>query len=322
MPGIEQASVSIGLPLEGVRWGEFLSLPGVKEVLLVRVKMVDPWYFATLDIPVESGRGIEDRDRAGAPPVMVLSQEAARLLSGRFGMANPVGRVVGSYLPGYGPIPESQVNLQIVGVIRNERTSRLQSPLEPVVYVPLAQFPRQDISLVVRTRSEPLAAMSGIREAVRQVDAHLPLGEVRTMEEVKEQSMRWAKQPTWVVGAFAGVAALLAALGLYGVVAHTVTQQRREIGIRMALGARPGDVVSSTLRSALSMLLVGLAAGLAGAFALTRALKSLLFEVSVLDPVALAVACVLMTLVGMLAALIPASRAARVDPTTALRDEG
>jgi predicted permease len=322
VPGIEQASVSIGLPLEGVRWGEFLSLPGVKEGLLVRVKMVDPWYFGTLDIPVESGRGIEDRDRAGAPPVMVLSQEAARLLSGRFGMANPVGRVVGSYLPGYGPIPESQVNLQIVGVIRNERTSGLQSPLEPVVYVPLAQFPRQDISLVVRTRSEPLGAMSGIREVVRQVDAHLPLGEVRTMEEVKERSMRWAKQPTWVVGAFAGVAALLAALGLYGVVAHAVTQQRREIGIRMALGARPGDVVSSTLRSALSMLLVGLAAGLAGAFALTRALKSLLFEVSALDPVSLALACVVMTLVGILAALIPASRAARVDPTTALRDEG
>jgi ABC-type antimicrobial peptide transport system permease subunit len=164
--------------------------------------------------------------------------------------------------------------------------------------------------------------MSGIREVVRQVDAHLPLGEVRTMEEVKERSMRWAKQPTWVVGAFAGVAALLAALGLYGVVAHAVTQQRREIGIRMALGARPGDVVSSTLRSALSMLLVGLAAGLAGAFALTRALKSLLFEVSALDPVSLALACVVMTLVGILAALIPASRAARVDPTTALRDEG
>jgi putative ABC transport system permease protein len=142
------------------------------------------------------------------------------------------------------------------------------------------------------------------------------------MEQVKEQSMLWAKQPTWVVGAFAGVAALMAALGLYGVLAHAVTQQRREIGIRMALGARPGDVVSHTLRSALSMLLVGLAAGLAGAFALTRALKSLLFEVSALDPVALAVACVLMTLVGILAAAIPAIRAAGVDPMTVLRDEG
>jgi putative ABC transport system permease protein len=125
-----------------------------------------------------------------------------------------------------------------------------------------------------------------------------------------------------VVGAFAGVAALLAALGLYGVLGHAVTQRRREIGIRMALGARRGTVVSHTLRSALSMLLAGLAVGLAGAFALTRALKSLLFEVSTLDPLALALACVLMTLVGILAALIPASRAAGVDPMTVLRDEG
>ena len=238
-------------------------------------------------------------------------------------MANPVGRVVGIDLPGYGPIPESLVNVQIVGVIRNERTSGLQAPQRLVAYVPLAQVPAAGHQPGGSHTERAVGAMSGIREAVRQVDANLPLGEVRTMEQVKEQSMLWAKQPTWVVGAFAGVAALLAALGLYGVLAHAVTQQRREIGIRMALGARPGDVVSTyVLRSALSMLLVGLAAGLAGAFALTRALKSLLFEVSALDPVALAVACVLMTLVGMLAALIPASRAARVDPMTVLRDEG
>src|SRR5205814_5255119 len=138
----------------------------------------------------------------------------------------------------------------------------------------------------------PLAAMSGIREAVRQVDPHLPMGEVRTMEQVKERSMLWAKQPTWAVGAFAGVAALLAALGFYGVLAHVVTQQRREIGIRMALGARQRDVLSYVLRGAILMLLVGLAAGLAGAFALTRVAKSLLYNVSPLDPVALSFACV------------------------------
>jgi predicted permease len=322
VPGVEQASLSLDLPLQGVRWGELITLPGVKDALLVRVKMVDPGYFAALEIPVESGRGIEGRDRAGAPRVMVINQEAARHLSGRFGMANPIGRTVGIGLPGYGPIPESLVNAQIVGVIRNERTAGLHAPAEPVAYVPLAQVPRQDISLVVRTRIEPSAAISGIREAVRQVDPHLPLGEIRTMEQVKEQSMLWATQPTWVVGAFAGVAALMAALGLYGVLAHAVTQQRREIGIRMALGARPGDVVSHTLRSAFLMLLVGLAVGLAGAFALTRALKSLLFQVSALDPAALAVACVVMTLVGIVAALIPASRAAGVDPMTVLRDEG
>jgi putative ABC transport system permease protein len=229
---------------------------------------------------------------------------------------------VGINVPGYGPIPESVVNVQIVGVIRSERTGGLNWPQRPVAYMPLAQVPQQDIRLVVRTESEPLAVMSGIREAVRQVDPRLPLGDVRTMEQVKERSMLWAKQPTWVVGAFAGVAALLAALGLYGVLAHAVTEQRREIGIRMALGARQGDVVSHVLRSAFSMLMVGLAVGLAGAFALTRVLKSLLFQVSALDPVALAVACVLMTLVGILAAWIPASRAARVDPMTVLRDEG
>jgi putative ABC transport system permease protein len=214
------------------------------------------------------------------------------------------------------------VTVEIVGVIRSERTSELQATQRQVAYVPLAQVPQRDINLVVRTQIDPMAVMSDIRQAVRRVDANLALAEVRTMEQVKEQSMLWAKQPTWVVGAFAGVAALMAALGLYGVLAHTVTQQRREIGIRMALGARPGDVVSHTLRNALSMLLVGLGVGLAGSFALTRALKSLLFEVSALDPAALAVACVLMTLVGILAALIPASRAAGVDPMTVLRDEG
>jgi predicted permease len=321
-PGVEQASLCLNLPLEGVEWGEFLNVPGKNNNLLVRVKMVDPWYFATLQIPVRSGRGIEDRDRAGAQPVMVISEETARHVLATFDVSNAVGRTVGIGLPGYGTVPESTVQAKIVGVIRDERTGGLRAPLEPVVYVPLAQFPRQNVHLVVRTRIEPEAAMPGIREAVRQVDPQLPLGEVRTMEQVKERSMMWATQPTWAVGVFAGLAALMAALGLYGVLAHSVTQQRREIGIRMALGARPGDVLSHTLRNALSMLLVGLAVGLAGAFGLTRVLKSLLFEVSALDPVALAIACVLMTLVGILAASIPASRAAGVDPMMVLREEG
>jgi putative ABC transport system permease protein len=321
-PGIEQASVSLDLPLQRVQWGEFINMPGMKESFVARVKMVDPGYFATLGIPVESGRGIEDRDRAGLPPAMVINQETAEHLSAKFGLPNPVGRTVGTALPGYGPIPESVVNAQIVGVIRNERTGGPQAPLEPVVYVPLAQFPRQDVRLVVRTRIDPLAAMPAIREAVRQVDPRLPLGDVMTMERVKEQSMLWATQPAWVVGVFAALAALMAALGLYGVLAQAITEQRREIGIRMALGARPGDVLSHTLRNALSMLVVGLAVGLAGAFVFTRALRSLLFHVSALDPAALAAACVLMALIGVLGALNPARRAAGVDPMIALRDEG
>jgi putative ABC transport system permease protein len=322
VPGVEQASVSQGLPLQGVQWGEGMVLPGMRENLLVRLKLVDPWYFGALQIPIEAGRGIENRDRAGAPPVVVISQELARQFSKTFGIGNPIGRTVGIWVPGYGPIPESLVKLQIVGVIRSERTAGLNAPPELVAYVPLAQAPRQDIKLVVRTSSGPETAMPAIREAVGQVDSTLPLGDVLTMEQVKERSILWARQPTWVVGAFAGVAVLLAALGLYGVLAHAVTEQRREIGIRMALGARSGDVLSHIFRSAFAMLIMGLAGGLAGAFALTRVLKSLLFQVSALDPVAFAVGCILMILVGLLAAWIPASRATRVDPMTVLRDEG
>jgi MacB-like periplasmic core domain len=130
-----------------------LSLPGVRDTVTVRVKMVDPWYFGVMQIPVEAGRGIESRDRAGAPPIVVINQEVAGELSKTFGIANPVGRTVGLWVPGYGPIPESLVNLQIVGVIRSERTAGLQAPPELVVYVPFAQAPRQDINLVVRTRT-------------------------------------------------------------------------------------------------------------------------------------------------------------------------
>jgi len=176
--------------------------------------------------------------------------------------------------------------------------------------------------LEVRTRSDPDAVIAGIREAVRQVDPNLALGDLLTMQQVKEHSMLWAKRPTWVVGAFASVAALLAALGLYGVLAHAVTEQRREIGIRMALGAAPGNVVSHTLRNALALLVLGLAIGLAGAVALTRVLKSFLFQVSALDPAAFAISCAMIALIGVLSAAIPAIRAARVDPITVLREEG
>jgi putative ABC transport system permease protein len=236
-------------------------------------------------------------------------------------VTDAVGRTVNISLPGYGSIPESNLNVRIVGVIRSERTTDWQEAQRMVAYVPLSQVPQQHISLAVRTRIEPMALMPEIRKAVREVDANLALADVRTMKQVKEESTEWAKQPTWVVGAFAGVAALLAALGVYGVLAHAVAQQRREIGIRMALGARRGDVLGHVLGNASSMLAAGFAIGLAGAFGLTRLLKSLLFQVSTLDPAAMSIGCVLMAVVGLLAALLPASRAVAVDPTLALRDE-
>ena len=164
--------------------------------------------------------------------------------------------------------------------------------------------------------------MPGIREAVRQVDPYLALGDASTLEQVKERGFTGTSRPAWVIGAFATVAALLAALGLYGVLAHSVVEQRREIGIRMALGAHSGDVLSHVLGGAARMSVVGIVLGLAGALGLTRVMETLLFQVSALDPAVLTVACVSMAAIGLLAGWIPARRATRVDPMAVLREDG
>ena len=265
-------------------------------------------------------------DRAGAPRVAIVNEALAKASGRKFGLSDPaqiVGRIVRLANP---DVRESRTDRDGRGR-RDHRhdpqraRAELEAPTPDVVYVALLQAPRREIKLIVRTRNEPAAAMPSIREAVRQIDPRLPLGDVRTMAQVKELTLSPKTQPAWIIGAFAGIAALLASLGLYGVLAHAVNQGRREIGIRMALGAGAADVLSRVLRSAAWMVLIGLAIGLAGALALTRVMKSLLFEVSALDPLAFTLAAVSMALVGLFAALVPASRASRVDPVTALRSE-
>ncbi len=283
MPGVERAAVATDVPLEGVNETEVLVAPGLYGTN-VSYKRVDAHYFSTFDIPILSGRGIDDRDRRGTPPIVVVNQELAARVSQAFGVADPVGRTIGISHGDYVGLKAELTQFQIVGVIRSEQVGNLRDPGRPVVYVPFAQMPRQEIRLIVRARGEATAAVSGIREAVRQVDSHLPLGPVSTMAQVKERSFTDTTHSAWVIGAFAMVAALLAAFGLYGVLAQSVTQQRREIGIRMALGAGPREIVSGVLRNAMAMIAVGLAIGLAGAFALTGVMKSLLFQVSAFDP--------------------------------------
>jgi putative ABC transport system permease protein len=327
VPGVEQAAVSTDLPLRGVRQGDAISLPGGGEAIPMRFKRVDLNYFATLDIPVLAGRDFSSRDRAGAPRVAIVNETLARRIAERLGLTDPA-RVVGRVVPLSKPLYENRgqsgkpEDAEIVGMIRNERVSDLDAPVQEVIYVALLQSPRREIRLIVRTRSDPASAMPAIRAAVGEIDPRLPLGDVRTMEQVKQLTLSARTEPAWIIGAFAALAALLAALGLYGVLSHAVNQRRREIGIRMALGARTGDVLAHILRNAAGMVLVGLAIGLAAALALTGVvMKTLLFEVSALDPLAFAVAAGSMMLVGLFAALVPASRASRVDPVLALRSE-
>jgi len=321
-PGVAQAGITTNLPLQWIGNGEAVQVAGVEKFVRVRFKRVDPGYFSTLGIPVLTGRGITSQDRDGAPRVAVINEALAARLAEAAGMNSPVGKKVRVSCPGYVEKLPFMPEVEIAGVIRGERVAPPGRPDPPVVYVPLAQAPATQVKLIVRTRAETSSVMPAIREAVREIDPSLPLGDVATMEQVRERTLSGASRPAWLIGAFAAVAVLLAALGLYGVLSHAVTQQRREIGIRMALGARSSDVLSQVLRNALTLVTMGLVLGMLGAFALTRVMKNLLFEVSPLDPLALTVACVSMTLIGLLAGFIPANRAARVDPVTTLREEG
>jgi putative ABC transport system permease protein len=321
-PGVAKAGLSTYLPLEWISNGEAMQVAGAEKLVRVRFKRVDPGYFSTLDIPVLAGRGITNRDREGAPRVVVINQALVAGLRDIARMANPVGKMVRLSSTDYTEVQPLMSDVQIVGIIRSERTSSPGSPDPAVVYVPLAQAPNPHIKLLVRTHEGTASIMPSIRQAVREIDSNLPLGDVATMQQVRDRTLAGASRPAWLIGIFAFVAILLAAIGLYGVLAYSVTQQRRELGIRMALGARPGDVLSQVLRRALVMVSVGLIFGLIGVFALTRVIANLLFEVSPLDPLALATACISMMVIGLLAAFPPARRAARVDPIATLRDAG
>ncbi|MGH9307893.1 MAG: ADOP family duplicated permease, partial [Vicinamibacterales bacterium] len=311
IPGVENAAVSTDIPMLGVRQGDAVSVPGVEGGIGTRFKRVDPHYFGTLDIPVLAGRGFTTQDRAGAPRVVVVNEALARQLADRFKLSDPagvVGRIVRITAPMYenrGQTGKAE-DMEVIGMIRNERIREAQAPIQEVVYVSVLQAPRRELKLLVRTRNDAPAAMPAIRAAVGEVDPRLPLGDIRTMEQVKQLTLSGSTEPAWIIGVFAGLAALLAALGLYGVLSHAVTQRRREIGIRMALGANAADVLAHVLRNAAWMVIVGLVAGLAGALALTRVMKTILFEVSALDPLAFTVAAMAMALVGLAAALVPA----------------
>lgn len=319
--GVENVGLSTHLPLRWIGNGEGILVPGVEEIVKVRLKRVDAGYFDALDIPIVEGRGISGRDRQGAARVVVANQALAARLREVTGWDSAVGQNVRLSVPAYLATQGLISEAVIVGVIRSERVDRPGSPDPPVAYVPVAQVPSPFMRIFLQTRTGAESVMPGVRDAVRAVAPNLPLGDIATMRQVRQRTLASASRPAWLIGLFAAVAALLAAAGIHAVLAHSVVQERREIGIRMALGASLTNVLTQVLRNAALMIALGVGLGLIGSLLLTNVMENLLFQVSPLDPTALAIAALLTIVIGLLAAAVPAKRAASVDPMAVLREE-
>ena len=273
-----------------------------------------PGYFRAVGARLLRGREIQASDGAGAPGVVVINEAFARL---HFPNEDPIGRRIerDSWWKG---MPTSY---EIVGVVADERFQGLRAPADPATYFSLAQFTFNDNWLLVRTKGDAKAFVPTLRQLVWAMDRDLPLENVRTMNEILGESMADSRFNTVLLSMFAVVAILLAAIGIYGVLAYTVAQRTSEIGIRMALGAQRASVLRLVVGNGLALAVTGVAIGGAAAFFATRTLERLVFGVSTTDPVVFGGVALVLTAVAAAAAAIPALRASRVDPIVALRSE-
>jgi putative ABC transport system permease protein len=272
-------------------------------------------YFHAMNIPVVQGRTFTERDAEGAPLVMIINQAMARR---DFPNINPIGKRIN--LGGNNPQGQP-VWWEIVGVAANVRSLELREEATPEFYLSALQDTFAGMSIVVRTAAEPASLGPAVRRIVAEVDKSAPVSEVRTMEHIVDESVTQPRFNLFLLGLFGGIALLLSAAGIYGVTAYSVTQRTHEFGIRIALGAQVGDVLKMVLGQGMLLIVIGIAVGLLASFALTRLMKSLLFEVSVTDPLTFAAITLLLSLVALVACYIPARRATKVDPLVALRYE-
>jgi hypothetical protein len=257
--------------------------------------------------------GTDIRDK---PPVTIVNETLAR----RFFPALPNADVIGKRVS-FGRPQDNAPWVTIVGVVADEKQDGLDRPAEPTEYSPIAQRMQNPLTFVVRTTIAPQAALAGARARVAAVDKDLALTQTATLEEVVDLSLAEARFRTTLLTWFAGIALLLAALGIYGLLAYFVSQRSREIGIRLALGAAPAELFRMVIGQGMRPVAIGAAVGLAGAVAVTTLLQSLLFGVTPVDPLAYSAAAAVLTAIAVGACAIPALRATRVDPLVALRDE-
>jgi putative ABC transport system permease protein len=314
IPGVSAAGWVSELPLEGEMhvshvWAAGVAEPPPAELPIANYRFISPGYFEAMGIPLRQGRTLQENDR-NRDVALVSASLAERLWPGQ----DPIGRQIHT-TAGTHPTHE------VVGVVGDIRTVRLDEPPVLMVYVPEWERPVAKAALVVRTSGDPRAAAAAVREVIRKVDSSVPIVQVRPMAEVVSDSVAARRFQLQLAGLFAGCALLLAALGIFGVVAYSVEQRRNEIGIRMALGAQAGNVGTLVLGGGMKPVVIGLVSGIVAAVATGQLVRSLLYSVGATDPVTIAGVTLVIIFAAAMACYIPARRAMRVDPIVALRYE-
>jgi putative ABC transport system permease protein len=315
LPGVKSASAVNHLPLGGDVWTLGLTIEGRpappdSERPSAVYRVARPEYFRTMGAPLLKGRDFSERDDDAAPGVVIVNEALARR---HWPNEDALGKRI--TVSGEGSKPR-----EVVGVVRDLKQGDWASAPKPEMYLPHAQAasPRS-MTLVMRAASDPSELAPEVRREVWALDKDLPVSQIISMDDVVADSVGQQRFNTLLIGVFAASALILAAVGVYGVMSHAVAQRTHEIGVRMALGARGRDVLGMVLRQGLVLTLSGLAVGLVGAFALTRVLDSILYEVSATDPVVFGGMAAALTLSALLACYVPARRATKVDPMEALR---
>ena len=320
LPGVQTAGSVIPLPLGGDRFSlsfETEGRPVAKgDQPSADFFCVSPGYFRTMEIPLIKGRDFDDRDQHKSLQVIIVTQTFARQF---FPGEDPIGKRI---KPGISTFENEKSTMrEIVGIVGDVKSRALSTESKPAFYVPQAQVPFNQMTMVVRANGDPRSLITAVTREVSSMDRELPVFSVKTMDEYLAASVASPRFNTSLLSIFALVALVLTIVGLYGVMSYSVAQRTNEIGIRMALGAQTRDVLSLVVKQGAKLVLIGLAIGLVGAFALMRVIASLLFGVTAKDPLTFAAVAGLLTVVALLACYLPALRAARVDPMEALRYE-
>jgi putative ABC transport system permease protein len=321
LPGVRSASMNSFPPLSGLGAAtdvKLLSQPERQrsDLPVAVVRVVGPNYFGTMSIPLRAGRGFSELEMAEEKHVAIINQAFAdKYLSG----VNPIGQKAAIYMKSL--VENENQPSEIIGVVGDVRQMGLDTAAEPTVYWPYPELVYTGMTILVRTSNDPRGLVSAVGSELHQMDPEQPMASVATMEKLLSDSLSRSRFTMLVLGVFAAIALLLAAVGIYGVIAYSVTQRTQEIGIRLALGAQRQDVLRLVLGQGTRLTLLGVGLGIVAALIFTRLMAILLFSISAADPLTFTVVSLLLFGVALLACYLPARRAMRVDPLIALRYE-